>query len=122
MQTFAKPSLRDRDVAVLCLTFDLRHREGRMLAWLLERAYSSAEQLRAVAAPDKKITYGSMRVSLCSLRAKLELHGIKINTVVKLGYGLSGESRAKILKGIAEYGAAGVGARRESNQAAAPPD
>jgi hypothetical protein len=125
MQAFVKTPLRDRDVAVLCLTFDLRHTEGRMLAWLLANDYSSAEQLRAAAAADKKLAYSSMRVFLCSLRAKLKLHNIKINTIVKLGYGISAESRAKILKGIAKYDAGGLPARPEPDltpDAAAPPD
>jgi hypothetical protein len=126
MQTFVKPPLRDRDVAVLCLAFGLRHTEGRMLAWLLANDCSSAEQLRAAAALNKKLAYSSMRVFLCALRAKLKLHDIKINTLVKLGYGIDAESRAKIRRGVEKYGAeGGLPARVEPDltpDAATPPD
>ena len=120
--------MRDRDeqVAALCMTFKLTHSEGRMLAMLLANDFTTVEELRAAAAaPDKKLAYSTMRVFLCGLRAKLKLHNIKINTIVKLGYGIDATSRAKIHKGLAKYDAEGLSARPEPDltpDAAAPPD
>ena len=129
MQAVVTAPMRDGDeqVAVLCMAFDLRHTEGRMLAMLLANDFTTVEQLRGTAAdPDKKLAYSSMRVFLCSLREKLEPHNIKISTIVKLGYGIDAASRAKIIKEIAKYDAAGVGARPRNPEpelkAAALPD
>lgn len=117
--------MRDRDeqVAALCVTFKLTHSEGRMLAILLANDFTTVEQLRdAAAAPDKKLAYSTMRVFLCGLRAKLEPHNVEITTVVKLGYVIGAEFRAKILKGIAKYDAQFLPARREHELKAAALD
>jgi hypothetical protein len=115
MQALLKTLLRDRDetslLAVLCLAFELRLTEARVLLQLMTSDYTTITELRTAASTDKNITLDSTRVFLCSLRAKLKLHNVLVTTVSKLGYGLDTKSRANIRRGIEKYDAEGVGAR-----------
>src|SRR5262245_33628347 len=63
----AIPALRDRDeaslAAVLCLLFELKHSEGRMLGRLLTHDYSTKEELGAAAShDDQPIATGTIGV------------------------------------------------------------
>jgi len=99
--------LRDRDeaslAAALCLLFELKHSEGRMLARLLTRECITKEELRAAAShDDQPIAVGSIGVFLSTLRAKLRPHNIQITTISRMGYGLRKESRGEIYRRLAE--------------------
>jgi hypothetical protein len=96
----------DRDEAsltsALCMAFDLKLNEGRLLTQLLLHNHCTATNLHA-AVPT--LTLGSAKVFLSMLRRKLAKHDIWVNTVHKLGYGLRTEARAKIFKELAKYDA-----------------
>jgi DNA-binding response OmpR family regulator len=99
---------RDRDeaslAAVLCLTFELRHSESRMLGQLLMHDYSTKEELRAAAShDDQTIALNTTDVFISSLRKKLARHDIRISTIPTLGYGLDGTARDKIRRRLARY-------------------
>jgi hypothetical protein len=99
------PSPRDRSetelAVVLCLVFNLRRSEGRILAKLLANDCVSQEDLHDRDNPTVAIS--TMSAAICVLRKKLRLHDIDITTVVGLGYGLGQESRDKIRSALSQY-------------------
>ena len=91
-------------LAALCLTFKLKRTEGQILVWLLTHDCSTPEELRAAAAhANKTITAGTTRMFVSTLREKLAIHGVRITTVPRLGYGIDGTSRSKIYRLLAEF-------------------
>jgi DNA-binding winged helix-turn-helix (wHTH) protein len=102
----ATPPNRDEAsfVARLCLEFELRHSEGRMLGWLLTHDYCTKEELRAAASHnDQVIALGTAGVFVSTLRKKLKPHGIHIVTISGLGYALEQKVREKVRKRLAKH-------------------
>ena len=94
-----------RLAGALCLIFKLKASEGRMLAQLLTRDYSTKEELIAAASLDetRMIATGTLNAFLSSMRKRLARFGIEISTIPTMGYGLDGAARDKIHELLAEH-------------------
>src|SRR5262249_48039407 len=104
----ALPAQQPRDetslAAILCLVFKLTPGEGRVLAKLMMNDHCMKDELRTGAGhDDQTITLDTLAVNIFTLRAKLKLHGIKITTLYRFGYGLDKKARDRIYKLLTEH-------------------
>ena len=77
-----------------------------MLLWLLTHGHGSKKALRtaASAAAGRPATNNTVKTMISTLRRKLQPHGIAIDTLSGIGYGLDGGARDKVDKILAEHG------------------